>query len=1561
METNLTIRHLLLGRTKQISLYGFFSLLTLFLLLSPSRVQAHANLASDAPPCCKKCDNRKAFCNQVPGSGAISLSEGNLTETYHVSALKSAPGPTIDFFLTYNTYNADDSRERVDTGLGFGWTHSYNIFLFHDKGDLFRMDGDGRVTKYEQEPDGIFRPTSGYFEALVQNPDGTFTLTQKDQSVFTFAQIPRTRFPFTGPVFRLISIVDRNNNTTTLSYSNGNLTTITDTYGRSLTLNYNRLFKLVAILDPLGRRTTLEYDSSGTRLQKITDPSGKSVQYTYNTRRQITKKVDKDGRSFSYIYDRQANPAAVKDGTGNTVFSLTNTRKWATDRAAVVHDRIRKYLPATTTKPDGRGNVWKYDYDENGYITRIIAPDGATTTYSYDPATLMIASVTDANGNETTYKYDGLGNRTKMVNALSHVTTYTYEPVFNQMTSMTDPNGRATIFEYDSFGNRIKETDPLGNTRQWTYDVNGNILTEKDRNGNLTTHEYDAFRNRIKTTDALGNVTIMTYDAVGNLKTRTDANLHTTKFDYDGLDRLIRETDPLGATTQIFYDGEGNRKQVVDRNGNSTSFDYDHRKRIIKTTDALGNFTTQTYDGNNNRTSVTDKNGHITRFQYDVQNRLTQTTDALNNISRLTYDPVGNLLTETDANNRTTSYTYDPLNRRITKTNAVGAVTRFDYDMVGLAGCPECTGPTKGSSLITKQTDGNSKVTFFKYDGLDRLILQIRKEGDTADVIDASDAVTEFFYDANGNRLAIIEPNGNTTTYEYDALNRRTKETNAAGDVTRFEYDGVGNLVKIFAPNGNVTTNTYDARDRLTRVEDLIGLVATYTYDNVGNRLTETDGNGNTTTFEYDDIYRLITVTDPLGETTKYDYDPVGNLLQVTDRELNITTHTYDNINRRITTTDALGHVTQFQYDKVGNLTKITDANGHATQYAYDGVNRLIRETYPDPIPNTRTLTYDFVGNLLTRQDQKGQITRYAYNDLYFLTRRDYPVSPDDNFTYDLSGRMLTGERGGWLVTFDYDGANRVTQTTQNGEVITYVYDIPGRTRTFTYPGGRAIVEQMDFRNRLDNIEDGTLLPPIVQYAYDLGNRVGSRTYRNGAVADYTYNANNWVLGLEHTIGLTRIAGFGYTHDKEGNKKFEEKRHDSTGSEAYQYDDIYRLIDFKVGKLVGSTVPVPLTQTQYNLDPVGNWNNKTTDGKTENRTHNAVNEITSTNAVPITHDDNGNLQQDERFTYAYDEENRLIRVTRKSDKRVVGQYQYDALSRRVVKRANLAGIVTETRYFYDSARIIEEQNPAFVTEATYVYGNYIDEVLTMDRGGQTFFYHQNTLWSVAALTDSAATVVERYTYDAYGCVTPAASAVGNPYLFTGRQFDEETGLYFYRARYYDCVKGRFLQRDPLGYVDGMNLYEYVRSNPVVRLDPLGQKTDEECCNEAKTAGLDNGDLAGVVCCPCNGDPPACRKVSCVWGTGSATGATNEKAIKITRKCAKEHEDDHHDDVDCPADKNCPVTRPPFKAGKVPADEEKKAYKKEFECYQREESGCGSDAKCKEEVKKEKDYVERLSK
>ncbi len=188
---------------------------------------------------------------------------------------------------------------------------------------------------------------------------------------------------------------------------------------------------------------------------------------------------------------------------------------------------------------------------------------------------------------------------------------------------------------------------------------------------------------------------------------------------------------------------------------------------------------------------------------------------------------------------------------------------------------------------------------------------------------------------------------------------------------------------------------------------------------------------------------------------------------------------------------------------------------------------------------------------------------------------------------------------------------------------------------------------------------------------------------------------------------------------------------------------------------------------------------------------------------------------------------------------LIADYHYDALGRRVEK---VLAAGTTTRYLLDGVEVVEEYDAVGTWQARYVYEDGIDHPRCMDRadiadvnGNQNttevlrFHYHQQALGSVTEVTQPTGAVVEWVAYDVYGQAAirnqqgnvVTQSAVGNPYLYTGREYDAEDGVYFYRARHYDSVTGRLLQRDPLGYVDGTNAYEYVRSSPSRRRDPRG--------------------------------------------------------------------------------------------------------------------------------------------
>jgi RHS repeat-associated protein len=207
----------------------------------------------------------------------------------------------------------------------------------------------------------------------------------------------------------------------------------------------------------------------------------------------------------------------------------------------------------------------------------------------------------------------------------------------------------------------------------------------------------------------------------------------------------------------------------------------------------------------------------------------------------------------------------------------------------------------------------------------------------------------------------------------------------------------------------------------------------------------------------------------------------------------------------------------------------------------------------------------------------------------------------------------------------------------------------------------------------------------------------------------------------------------------------------------------------------------------------------------------------------LKYDAAGNLKDDTVFHYRYDEEQRLKAVFTSvvdpvTGNRVAGvaiaRYKYDALGRRILKRLLNPDGSTQlvTRYYYDGDRVVEERTGGQnLPSRQYIWGNYVDELLISDSVdalgnvvlANRLYAIQNSTYSVHALVNDAGAVVERYSYTPYGEVTilsPAGiplpvSAVGNNYLFTGRELDAETGLFHFRARAYSPKLGRFVQRD----------------------------------------------------------------------------------------------------------------------------------------------------------------------
>ncbi|MDZ4338957.1 MAG: RHS repeat-associated core domain-containing protein [candidate division NC10 bacterium] len=334
-------------------------------------------------------------------------------------------------------------------------------------------------------------------------------------------------------------------------------------------------------------------------------------------------------------------------------------------------------------------------------------------------------------------------------------------------------------------------------------------------------------------------------------------------------------------------------------------------------------------------------------------------------------------------------------------------------------------------------------------------------------------------------------------------------------------------------------------------------------------------------------------------------------------------------------------------------------------------------------------------------------------------------------------------------------------------------------------------------------------------FTYDELSRRTGLARPNGVATTYSYDAASQLKSLVHAVGGAPFASFGYTYDPVGNRT---AMTEGAGTNTYAY--------YLLNRLTQATHPQAGNPAEsFSYDPVGN---RLSSHLSSVHTTDAANRLLEDSNFAYTYDANGNLTSKtsrttgEVTTYTYDAENQLIRVDRPG---LVAQYHYDPLGRRIAKVVNGAS----TRFVYDNEDIVAEVDTTGVPRALYTHGPGIDEPLAIGRPTGTFLFHADGLGSITTLTDLSGNPVRSYTYDSFGRIVTQSGTLANSYTYTGRELDPESGLYYYRARYYDPSIGRFLSEDPLGILGGgPNLYSYVENRPVDHFDPTGLASFAAC-------------------------------------------------------------------------------------------------------------------------------------
>ena len=986
------------------------------------------------------------------------------------------------------------------------------------------------------------------------------------------------------------------------------------------------------------------------------------------------------------------------------------------------------------------------------------------TTISYD-TNGRISSVADASGRTLTFTTYANGTVQYINDSLGTIATYEYYTNTKLLKTVTYNDESKYKFEYVD-----KTID--GQTRTF-------LATVRDARDNiLETHDYDN-QGRATTSGkgVNGAIEKYTFD-YSNWGATNPYTRVTYQKENDGT--------PTTIESKYFFDKSKGHNVVTKSEGGCNcaggsevmTFEYDDKLNLKKKVDALNRETTYVYDDKGNPSTITDVWGTRT----------------------LTYNSFGQILTYKDRMNGLTTFNYDINGNPLTIIDALGKVTTFEYPTGNNKGLPDSVKDARDNitkfiwntaGLLQEVEDPYQKKTIYSYDARGRI----------KTLTNALQHMTQWnYFDDSQRKVEMIYPNSDKVTYKYD--NRRLLESviDERGKITSYDFDDTYRLKKIIDP--------------------LQHIVKELNYDSMSNIKWGKDALGNQTDYKYDDFNRLKEIEYPpsaagivrLKESFKY--DKVGRIKEITDTAGRLTAYNYDDTNRINTVTNTDTEITTTKYNQRFQTIEIKDDDQQIYQFTYDPFDRLLTQTRAGA---TMTYEYDEAGNRKKRIDYAGRITHYTYDKLNRLEKILYgdavsqnePPNLQATYTYDELSRLKTATNEAGTVSFNYDNRNRVKNTTDVfGHLIEYEYEYDNANLNQTrlkFDGAMYAKHNFDDANRLSNIlnsSDNT----TISFTYDAENKLQTRTYPNGITTTYDYDDMDRLKRLKDSSSSATLFDRQYQYNSASRI---ETLTELTQTKTFSYNNAYRLMG--VSNAGGAN-------ESYLYDDVGNRTSSHRSASYGYPLSQSFNRLISTASANYNYDANGNMttkaEGSNFWHFRWDYENRL---TSASTRRQTVRYRYDALGRRVQRY--IVGGRENTKFIYDGHDVLIDDNAGILTK--YINGAGIDKKLRVQTGSDVKYLLADQLGSTNGLTDDSGNLTSQTSYDSFGNATN--QSFPTRYQFTGREFDSFTGLHYYRARQYDANLGRFISEDPIGFAGGdINLYGYVRNNPVSFRDPSGK-------------------------------------------------------------------------------------------------------------------------------------------